>query len=116
MQDLPAVVMVIPPPSTASSSDPDIEPAHVVVHNADASHAFSPSALAPEDIQTFVRCAINGKIHRKYKINEPPTDAYMQMACTIFSTLALVAVAPSKAFVPECAPRWCEQRRTSQAP
>jgi choline-phosphate cytidylyltransferase len=74
MQDLPAVVTVIPPPSTASSSDPDIEPARVVVHNADASHAFSPSALAPEDIQTFVRCAINGEIHRKYKINEPPTD------------------------------------------
>jgi choline-phosphate cytidylyltransferase len=74
MQDLPAAVTVIPPPSTASSSDPDIEPARVVVHNADASHAFSPSALAPEDIQTFVRCAINGEIHRKYKINEPPTD------------------------------------------
>ena len=86
IQPLPAVVTVIPPPSTASSSDAEMEPARVVVHNAhgsaaterahghDASPAFTPSTLAPEDIQAFVRCAINGEIHRKYKINEPPTD------------------------------------------
>lgn len=74
MQSLPAIVNVIPPQSTASSSDADVEPARVVVHSADASPAFTPSTLAPEDIQAFVRRAINGEIHRKYKINEPPTD------------------------------------------
>jgi choline-phosphate cytidylyltransferase len=74
IQALPAVVTVIPPPSTASSSDADFEPARVVVHNVDASRAFTPSALTPEDIQAFARRAINGEIHRKYKINEPPTD------------------------------------------
>jgi hypothetical protein len=37
-------------------------------------NAFTPSALAPEDIQAFVRRAIDGEIHRKYKINDPPTD------------------------------------------
>ena len=84
MYDLPAVVTVIPPPSTASSSDAEMKPARAVVHNVhgsaaervhanDASQAFTPSTLSPEDIQAFVRRAINGEIHRKYKINEPPT-------------------------------------------
>ncbi|KAH9028941.1 hypothetical protein EDB84DRAFT_1497415 [Lactarius hengduanensis] len=78
VQTLPAVVKIIPPPSTASSSDAEMEPtrAHAPerasAHN--ASQAFTPSTLAPEDIQAFVRRAINGEIHRKYKINEPPTD------------------------------------------
>ncbi|KAN0142154.1 hypothetical protein V8E53_000616 [Lactarius tabidus] len=52
IQDLPTVVTVIPPPSAASSSDAEIEPA--------PAHAFTPSTLAPEDIQAF--------------INGPPTD------------------------------------------
>ncbi|KAN0142152.1 hypothetical protein V8E53_000614 [Lactarius tabidus] len=65
-------------------------------------NAFTPSALAPEDIQAFVRRAIDGEIHRKYKINEPPTD---RPVLRIYAD-----VAPSKAFVPEWPPpRWCEQ-------
>jgi choline-phosphate cytidylyltransferase len=39
-----------------------------------ASEAFHPSSLEPEDIQAFVRKAIEGEAHRKYKINPPPTD------------------------------------------
>ncbi len=82
---LPAVVTIIPPPSTASSSDAEISPARAIMHNAhgsaasergpahDASPVFTPSTLAPEDVQAFVRRAITGEIHRKYKINEPPT-------------------------------------------
>ncbi|KAG7087473.1 hypothetical protein E1B28_013437 [Marasmius oreades] len=35
---------------------------------------FNPAALTPDDIQAFVRKAIEGEGWRKYKINEPPTD------------------------------------------
>ncbi len=83
-QDLPAVISIIPPPSTASSSDAEMGPTYAGVHNAHgslgpasipvASQAFTPSTLSPEDIQAFVRRAISGEPHRKYKINEPPTD------------------------------------------
>jgi len=84
VQNLPPAVAVIQSPSTASSSDAEIEPARVLVYNAnatatqeppavhDTAQAFSPSALSPEDIQAFVRSAINGELHRKFKINEPP--------------------------------------------
>ncbi|KAH0579707.1 hypothetical protein H2248_002549 [Termitomyces sp. 'cryptogamus'] len=36
--------------------------------------AFNPAALTAEDIQAFVRKAIDGEPWRKYKINHPPTD------------------------------------------
>lgn len=39
-----------------------------------AANAFHPSSLSPEDIQAFVRKAMEGEAHRKYKINPPPTD------------------------------------------
>lgn len=35
---------------------------------------FNPAALTPEDVQLFVRKAIEGEAWRKYKINPPPTD------------------------------------------
>jgi len=35
---------------------------------------FNPAALTPEDIQTYVRKAIEGEASREYKINPPPTD------------------------------------------
>ena len=77
IQHLPAVVTIMPPPSTTSSSDVEMEPPHAHAPerapNHDASPAFTTSTLTPEDIQSFVRCAISGEIHRKYKINEPPT-------------------------------------------
>ena len=71
-------------PSTASSSD--AEPVTVTVTRrhaintapsepepvAAAQEAFDPAALAADDIQSFVRQAIDGELHRKYKINEPP--------------------------------------------
>jgi choline-phosphate cytidylyltransferase len=114
IHNLPAVVTIIPPPSTASSSDVEMVPARA--HGSErppaheASPAFTPSTLSPEDIQAFVRHAINGEIHRKYKINEPPTGRPVRIyadgtysvrllrplsltrplhskACTIFSTL-----------------------------
>lgn len=84
IHNLPAALTVIPTPSTASSSDAEIEPGRVIVYNShatagpesgpvhDAAQAFHPSALSSEDIQAFVRRAINGELHRKYKINEPP--------------------------------------------
>ncbi len=85
IQNLPAAIAILQSPSTASSSDAEIEPARVIVYSPpsmaaaravepilDAAQAFSPSALSPEDIQTFVRRAINGGLHCKYKINEPP--------------------------------------------
>lgn len=83
-QNLPAVSAVIHPPSTASSSDAEIEPARVIVYNAHATsirgpapvhgaaQASDPSTLSPEEIQAFIRRAINGEPHRKYRINEPP--------------------------------------------
>ena len=80
IQHLPAVVTIIPPPSTASSSDAEMVPARAHGSAAperapahDASPAFTPSTLAPEDIQAFVHRAISGEIHRKFKINDPPT-------------------------------------------
>ncbi|KAL0573334.1 choline-phosphate cytidylyltransferase [Marasmius crinis-equi] len=36
--------------------------------------AFNPAALTPDDIQAFIRKAIEGETGRRYKINEPPTD------------------------------------------
>ncbi|KAH9986219.1 hypothetical protein BJV74DRAFT_775058 [Russula compacta] len=84
IHSLPAALTVIPPQSTASSSDAEIEPGRVIVYNSfattgpesgpvhDGAQAFHPSALSPEDIQAFVRRAINGELQRKYKINEPP--------------------------------------------
>jgi choline-phosphate cytidylyltransferase len=106
IQHLPAVVTIIPSPSTASSSD--VEMVSVRAH--DASPAFTPSTLAPEDIQAFVHRAISGEIHRKFKINDPPTGRPVRIyadgtfllrllhllsltrllhskACTTFSTL-----------------------------
>ncbi|KAI0043675.1 Nucleotidylyl transferase [Auriscalpium vulgare] len=84
---VPTVVTVLAPPSTASSSDGDIEPVRVITTLAHGAHttaapepepvaasrrAFNPAALTPADIQEFVRKAIDGELHRKYKINEPP--------------------------------------------
>ncbi|KAI0063271.1 hypothetical protein BV25DRAFT_1907065 [Artomyces pyxidatus] len=83
----PSVVTVLAPPSTASSSDGDIEPVRVITMHVHGGHttaahepepavaaqkAFNPAALTASDIQFFVRKAINGELHRKYKINEPP--------------------------------------------
>jgi hypothetical protein len=34
---------------------------------------FNPASLTIEDIQAFVKRAIDGESHRKYKINQPPT-------------------------------------------
>ncbi|KAL0068947.1 choline-phosphate cytidylyltransferase [Marasmius tenuissimus] len=36
--------------------------------------AFNPAALTPDDIQAFVKKAIEGETWRQYKINQPPTD------------------------------------------
>lgn len=36
--------------------------------------AFNPASLTPEDIQAFVKKAVDGESWRKYKINSPPTD------------------------------------------
>lgn len=36
--------------------------------------AFNPAALSEEDIQNFVRKAIEGESTRNYRINPPPTD------------------------------------------
>ncbi|KAF9451355.1 hypothetical protein P691DRAFT_724353 [Macrolepiota fuliginosa MF-IS2] len=35
---------------------------------------FNPASLTPEDVQSFVRKAIEGESWRNYKINPPPTD------------------------------------------
>ncbi|THH17485.1 hypothetical protein EW146_g3336 [Bondarzewia mesenterica] len=79
---LTAGPMVVTAPSTASSSD--AEPITVTVSRPHvmttappdsvsvAQEAFDPAALTPADIQIFVRKAIDGELHRKYNINEPP--------------------------------------------
>ena len=83
IQNLPAAIAILQSPSTASSSDAEIEPARVIVYSPptrapvpapirDAAQAFDPSTLSPEDIQAFVRRAINGGLECKYRINEPP--------------------------------------------
>lgn len=36
--------------------------------------AFNPAALTVEDIQAFVAKAIQGEMHRTYRINPPPKD------------------------------------------
>jgi choline-phosphate cytidylyltransferase len=83
IQNLPTAIEIFQSPSTASSSDAEIEPARVIVYCPpstgavpatihDAARAFNPSTLSPEDIQAFVRRAINGGLHCKYRINEPP--------------------------------------------
>jgi choline-phosphate cytidylyltransferase len=98
IQTLPAVVAKASPPSTASSSDAEIEPARDIVYNAHtssspepavhgAAQAFNPAVLSQEDIQDFVRRAISGEIHRKYRINEPPVGrpirVYADGTCSI---------------------------------
>jgi choline-phosphate cytidylyltransferase len=86
IQNLPAAISILQSPSTASSSDAEIEPARVIVYNPpskgapapasasfhDAAQAFNPSTLSPEDIQAFVRRAINTGLQSKYRINQPP--------------------------------------------
>jgi choline-phosphate cytidylyltransferase len=39
-----------------------------------AQAAFNPAGLTQQDIQDFVRKAIEGETWRKYKINKPPVD------------------------------------------
>ncbi|CCA66484.1 related to choline-phosphate cytidylyltransferase [Serendipita indica DSM 11827] len=39
-----------------------------------ASSHFDPASLTPEDIQAFVKRAVEGEPGRKYTINKPPTD------------------------------------------
>jgi choline-phosphate cytidylyltransferase len=36
--------------------------------------AFDPAALTQEDIQAFVQGAVDGELHRKYKINPAPVN------------------------------------------
>jgi len=84
IQSLPAAVAVIERPSTASSSDAEIEPARVIVYNTHGTAApehvavprapfgFDSTDLTQEEIQTFARQVINGELNRKYKANEPP--------------------------------------------
>lgn len=96
IQTLPAATDNLQSPSTASSSDAEIEPARVIVYNQpsgppapttihDTARVFNPSTLSPEDIQTFVRRAINGGLQCKYRINEPPAGrpvrVYADGAC-----------------------------------
>ncbi|TFY74178.1 hypothetical protein EWM64_g9834 [Hericium alpestre] len=82
-----SVVTVLAPSTSPSSSSSDVEPITVTVtapatslatsesvSKAAAADAFNPAALTTEDIQTFVQKAIAGELHRKYKINPPPTD------------------------------------------
>lgn len=40
----------------------------------EAKEAFNPAALSAEDIQAFVAKAIQGEMHRTYRINPPPKD------------------------------------------
>jgi len=41
---------------------------------AEAISTFNPAALTPDDIQVFVRTAIEGEPSRSYKINQPPLN------------------------------------------
>lgn len=54
------------PLSAATAAEPPV-PAVVEAE-------FNPASLTPEDIQVFVRKAIEGETWRTYKINPPPTD------------------------------------------
>lgn len=83
IQNLPAAISILQSPSTASSSDAEIEPARVIVYSPpstgaapasihDAAQAFNPSTFSPEDIQAFVRRAIINGLQSKYRVNEPP--------------------------------------------
>jgi choline-phosphate cytidylyltransferase len=57
----------ISPPFYANASLEEHTPSALAVA------AFNPATLSPEDIQLFVRKAIEGESFRKYKINQPPT-------------------------------------------
>ena len=97
IQNLPAAIELLQSPSTASSSDAEIEPARVIVYSSpstgapvpstihDTARAFNPSTLLPDDIQSFVRRAINGGLQCRYRINEPPVGrpvrVYADGAC-----------------------------------
>jgi choline-phosphate cytidylyltransferase len=85
IQNLPAAIAILQSPSTASSSDAEIEPARVIVYSPpsiaaaaaakpilDAAQPVNLFTISPEDVQTFIRRAINGGLGFKYKINEPP--------------------------------------------
>jgi choline-phosphate cytidylyltransferase len=84
IQKLPAAIAILQSPSTASSSDAEIEPARVIVYSPpstrapvpaaihNTARASNPSTLSPEDIQAFVRRAINGGLQCKYRIKDPP--------------------------------------------
>jgi choline-phosphate cytidylyltransferase len=80
-------------PSTQPHTQPTLRPSHpdhppiFISHPSNATTTsprtaekraalatFNPASLTPEDIQTFVRKAIEGESWRKYKINQPPTD------------------------------------------
>jgi choline-phosphate cytidylyltransferase len=117
IQHLPAAVAVIQSPSTASSSDAEIEPARVIVYSAPSTVApepalihdtFNPSTLSSEDIQAFVRREINSGIHRKYKINEPPVGrpvrvyadgTYLSVSRCLFCLIWLRCIRPLSLWV-----------------
>jgi choline-phosphate cytidylyltransferase len=54
-----------PLPLQTATDEPAVAPASIT--------AFNPTALTPEDIQSFVAKAIAGEPTRNYRINAPPT-------------------------------------------
>ncbi|KAF9054210.1 hypothetical protein BJ165DRAFT_1436875 [Panaeolus papilionaceus] len=63
----------ISPPSQSSITKSTTAPREPAVPETTLA-AFDPAALTPEDIQAYVKRAIDGEDWRQYKINPPPTD------------------------------------------
>jgi len=63
--------MLIPSPARAPQTEQQVQEPSVPT---EAKEAFDPAALSADDIQAFVAKAIQGEVHRTYKINLPPKD------------------------------------------
>jgi len=61
------------PPSTSTSKATPLAPDEPMP-TAEAMSTFNAAALTPDDIQAFMRKAVEGEPSRSYKINQPPLN------------------------------------------
>ncbi|KAG6335057.1 hypothetical protein ID866_4035 [Astraeus odoratus] len=73
----------IPSPSASQRSAPlQVQPLPPMEESIPANataHSFNPATLSAEEVQSFVRRAVEGEPGRPYRINPPPTDRQIRI-------------------------------------